>query len=88
MVGPRAGLEECGKFRPQPGLDLRTVQAVASRYTDWVIPAQSAATETEVYQENPRSWKLILWPKFEPGDHREQQDSQTLIATFGNVFRH
>ena len=33
-VGPRAGLDGCGKFRPPPGFDPRTVQPVASRYTD------------------------------------------------------
>ena len=35
-VGPRAGLDGCGKSRPPPGFDPRTVQPVASRYTDWV----------------------------------------------------
>ena len=34
-VGPRAGLDTCGKNCPPPGFDLRTVQPVASRYTDW-----------------------------------------------------
>jgi hypothetical protein len=29
-VGTRAGLDVCGKSRPPPGLDLRTVQPVAS----------------------------------------------------------
>jgi hypothetical protein len=29
------------KISPPPGLDPRTVQPVASRYTDWVIPAYS-----------------------------------------------
>jgi len=43
LVGPRAGLDECGKFRPPPGFDPRTVQAVASRYTDCAIPAQCIA---------------------------------------------
>jgi hypothetical protein len=33
-VGPRAGLDRCGKSRPQPEFDLRTVQPVASLYTD------------------------------------------------------
>jgi hypothetical protein len=33
-VGPRAGLDGCGKFRPPPGFDPRTVQPVVSRYTD------------------------------------------------------
>ena len=32
-VGPRAGLDRCGKSRPPPGFDPRTVQPVASRYT-------------------------------------------------------
>ena len=34
-VGPRAGLDNCGKSRPPPGFDPRTVQSVASRYTDY-----------------------------------------------------
>jgi len=32
-VGPRAGLDGCGKSRPPPGFDPRTVQPVASRYS-------------------------------------------------------
>jgi hypothetical protein len=35
LVGPRAGLDRCGKSRPPPGFDRRTVQPVASRYTDY-----------------------------------------------------
>jgi len=34
-VGPRAGLDKCGKISPPPGFDPRTVQPVASRYTDY-----------------------------------------------------
>jgi len=33
-VGPRAGLDRCGKSRPLPGFDPRTVQPVGSHYTD------------------------------------------------------
>ena len=40
-VGPRAGLGRCGKHFPPPGFDPRTVQPVASRYTDWTIPAHT-----------------------------------------------
>ena len=33
-VGPKAGLDMWGKSHPPLGLDPRTVQPVASRYTD------------------------------------------------------
>jgi hypothetical protein len=33
-VGPRVGLDGCEESRPPPGFDPRTVQPVASRYTD------------------------------------------------------
>jgi hypothetical protein len=32
-VGPRAGLDKCGKSRTPLGFESRTVLAVASRYT-------------------------------------------------------
>ena len=33
-MGPRSGLDGCGKSHPSPGFDPRTVQPVASRYSD------------------------------------------------------
>ena len=33
-VGPRAGMDGCGKSRPPPGFDPRTVQPLANGYTD------------------------------------------------------
>ena len=32
-MGPRTGLDGCGKSQPPPGFDPRTVQPVASRHT-------------------------------------------------------
>ena len=37
-LGPRVGLDGCGKSRPAPEFDPRTVQPVASRYTERAIP--------------------------------------------------
>jgi hypothetical protein len=34
-VGPRAGLDRCGKSRLPPGFDPQTVQPIASRYTNY-----------------------------------------------------
>jgi hypothetical protein len=39
-VGSRAGLDRCGKSRPPQGFDPWTVQSVANRYTDYIVPAQ------------------------------------------------
>ena len=38
-MGPRAGLDGCGKTRPPLEFDPRTVQPVPSRYTDCAILA-------------------------------------------------
>ena len=38
-----AGLNRCGKSRPPPWFDHRTVQPVANRYTDLAIPAPNNA---------------------------------------------
>ena len=38
-VDLRAGLDSCGKSRPLPGFDPRTVQSIASRHTDWAVTA-------------------------------------------------
>jgi hypothetical protein len=42
--GPRVGLEGCGKSRHPPGLYLRTVDFVASSYTDGAVPAHGEQT--------------------------------------------
>ena len=47
-VGPRAGLDWCGKSRPPPGFDPWTVQPVASRYTDCAT-RPNAKTKTMNY---------------------------------------
>ena len=37
-VGPRAGMDWCGKSLPPPGFDPLTHQPVAGRYTDYTTP--------------------------------------------------
>jgi hypothetical protein len=38
-VGPGAGQDGCGKSRPHRDLECRTVQSIASSYTNYAIPA-------------------------------------------------
>jgi hypothetical protein len=52
-VGPRAGLDRCGKSRPPPGFDPRTIQPVASRCTDY---ATRPTTESQVLLKSTNSW--------------------------------
>jgi len=40
LGGPKDRSERVWKISPPPGIDPRTVQPVASRYTYWVIAAQ------------------------------------------------
>ena len=40
-TGLRAVLDESGKISLPPGFDPRTTQRVASRYTDYAIPAHT-----------------------------------------------
>jgi hypothetical protein len=40
-VGSSAGVDVCGRYRILSGFDPRTVQLVATRYTDWAIAARS-----------------------------------------------
>jgi hypothetical protein len=56
-VGPRAGLDICGKSRPPPGFDPRTVQPVVSRYTDCAI---SALTYHTTQRQTPGDLNLFL----------------------------
>ena len=39
LAGPQGRSGRLRKISPAPGFDPRTVQPVASRYTDWAIPA-------------------------------------------------
>ena len=39
LNGPQGRSGPVRKISPPPGFDPRTVQPVASRYTDWAIPA-------------------------------------------------
>ena len=55
-VGPRAGLDRCGKISHPPGFDPRTVQPVASRYTDWAIAAHTKVFGSPQIKATPFPW--------------------------------
>jgi hypothetical protein len=46
-LGPRASPDGCGKSPLPPGFDPRTIHPVASRYTDYALPAHDVGCGTE-----------------------------------------
>jgi hypothetical protein len=42
LGGPQGRSERVRKISPPPGFDPRNIQPVASRYTDWTVPAHDA----------------------------------------------
>ena len=59
-MGPRTELDGCGKLRPLLGFDPRTVQRVASRYTDYAIPTD---TEISYLLTNLFTYLLTPWSR-------------------------
>ena len=53
-VGPRAGLDRCGKISPPPRFDPRTVQPVASRYPGPPLAAEFTIAQTTMSQRGRR----------------------------------
>ena len=45
-VGPRPGLDGCGKISPPQGFDPQTVQPVASYYTNYTVQAHAVPSDT------------------------------------------
>jgi hypothetical protein len=51
-VSPRAGLDGCGKSRPPPGFDPRTVQLVRNPYTNYVFSAHDISYNKIIIHRN------------------------------------
>ena len=62
-MGPRAGLDRRGKSHPPPGLDPRTVQPVASRYTDRATGPHNTVSTTKASVTSFRL-KVAVFLKF------------------------
>jgi len=48
LGGPQSRSGQVRKISHSPGFDPRTAQPVASRYTDWAIPAHTPPPSAEV----------------------------------------
>ena len=58
---PRAGLDRCGKSRLPPGFDPRTVQPVASRYTDYDTRPTLLSRVAIFLHWAQKCYKTALW---------------------------
>ena len=76
-MGPRAGLDWCGKSRPPPGFDFWTAQPVASRCTDYATrPTKMHITIVKlfyIYTLNFISLNMATWVAENVGFKREFQ---------------
>ena len=73
-MGPRTSLEGCGISRPPLGFNPRTVQLVASRYTDCTIPAHTRRAEhVESMCEKSGAYRISVVDLTER-DHLEDRD--------------
>ena len=66
-MGPRAGLDRCGKSRPLRGFDPRTVQPEASRYTaitccTWINCHLSELYYLNIIQHHLNMYSSIILP--------------------------
>jgi hypothetical protein len=68
LGGPQGPSGQVRKISPTPGFDRRTIQPVASRYTDWATGPVISVIATQIYKqrnskylfrnlENIRNWK-------------------------------
>jgi hypothetical protein len=59
-VGSRAGLDGCGKSRPHRDLIPGPARTVASRYTDYALPAHSNSSSNVSYYNRVMSCGIEL----------------------------
>jgi len=60
LGGPQGSSEWVRKMSPPPGFDPRTIQPVASRYTEWkVIPVNNSDVPVSL----PNSQTAFAWPQ-------------------------
>ena len=67
-MGPRAGLDGCGKYRPPPGFDPRTVQPVAiPGPVDTVV---NLTVSRGILLEYLIGYQLLMWILFRTIDYQ------------------
>jgi len=78
-VNPRDGLDGCGNSRPPPEFDPRTSQSLASRSTDYAIPAQRySCTLSLTSALDEGGWSTLCSSCFTPG-------KETRCAFYGRL---
>ena len=59
LGGPQGQSRRVRKISPTPAFDPRTVQPIASRYTDWAIPAQWKIQTSNIFQHKRNNFKYF-----------------------------
>ena len=82
LDGPQDPSGQVQKISPPSVFDPRAVQPVASRYTDWAIPAHGGAIETLTFKSWNKAWLWSLekcealgeaiFGKYQPTGHNKE----------------
>jgi hypothetical protein len=88
-VGPRAGLDGCGKSRPPPplGFDPQTVQPVPSRYTLRAIPARTVRC-THRFLAKSAMILILLCPRLTQSPHFNSIRNVWFTYHFMYILKH
>jgi hypothetical protein len=89
-MGPRDGLDWCKKSSPPPGLNPRTFQTVASRYTICAIPVKTRGKEAQIHlflasAQDGDEWLTSSSGRFTPGTRPDTHRTRDWVDSRGGV---
>jgi len=81
-VGPRVGLDGCGKISPPTGFDPQTVNPVASRYTDCAIRAHNFCPHN-IFRYNETGLAVVMHKEWDVISLEGERTGLSFFSTEG-----
>ena len=87
LGGPQGRSGRVRKISPPPGFDSRNAQPVASRYTDYAIPAQCLRPmKHPLYKEKPITWRRWNWDSALWEIYRDSNSNEAWYSTTMSII--